>query len=259
MKSNLLYLLFFLGCYTGYTQNPRQVLKGQVVAGYYTVKDVLVVNVNAEKETRTDSLGVFNLQAKPGDTLNFSHPDLKVRRMHLAEQHFKINPLVVYVALNNAYQMEEIIIAKNNNLTAEKLGIVPKGQKVYTPAERRLYTAGDFKPIHLVGLLFGSLQVDPIINAINGRTRTLKTEIITERKENALQMLNTLYNEDEIVAQYNIPAEYVNGFLYYIVEDNELATALKAKNETLVKFLMAGLSVKYLDLINNEIQPDDDK
>ena len=69
------------------------------------------------------------------------------------------------------------------------MGIIPYGQKKYTPAERKLKTAGDFKPIHLLGLLGGAFALDPIINKINGRTKKLKKEIKVEGKETYLLLV----------------------------------------------------------------------
>jgi hypothetical protein len=49
-------------------------------------------------------------------------------------------------------QLDEVVIRRYNNINAVSLGIIPN-QKSYTPAERKLRTAGDFKPIMLLGLM----------------------------------------------------------------------------------------------------------
>jgi hypothetical protein len=50
-------------------------------------------------------------------------------------------------------QLDEVVIRRYNNINAVSLGIIPANQKSYTPAERKLRTAGDFKPIMLLGLI----------------------------------------------------------------------------------------------------------
>jgi len=40
--------------------------------------------------------------------------------------------------------------------------------------------------------------------------------------------------------------------VYFLVEDSNFARALKNKNETMAKFLMSGLSGKYLELLKDE-------
>jgi hypothetical protein len=42
-------------------------------------------------------------------------------------------------------QLDEVVIRRYNNINAVSLGIIPANQKSYTPAERKLRTAGDFK------------------------------------------------------------------------------------------------------------------
>src|SRR5690554_1516251 len=65
--------------------------------------------------------------------------------------------------------LDEVFIESNSELNAVSLGILKKEIKPLTPYERQLYTAGDFKPVHLLTLFkSGSIQLDPIINAISG-------------------------------------------------------------------------------------------
>lgn len=80
-------------------------------------------------------------------------------------------------------ELQEVVVNENTAITAENLGIIPKGQKKYTQAERQLATAGDFKPIMLLGLLGGSMQLDPLINKINGRTKRLKANVEIEKEK----------------------------------------------------------------------------
>ncbi|WAC01499.1 hypothetical protein N7U66_16040 [Lacinutrix neustonica] len=46
------------------------------------------------------------------------------------------------------------------------VGIPGYKGKPKTKSERQLQTAGDFKPIMLLGLLAGSMPFDPLLNAI---------------------------------------------------------------------------------------------
>jgi hypothetical protein len=55
----------------------------------------------------------------------------------------------------------KVVIDENSQISAENLGIIPYGQKKYSPAERKLYTARS-------GLL------DPALNWITGRKAMLK-------------------------------------------------------------------------------------
>jgi hypothetical protein len=52
------------------------------------------------------------------------------------------------------------------------LGITSANQN-HIRQQKELRTAGDFKPIMLLGLI-SSMPLDPLINKINGRTKRLK-------------------------------------------------------------------------------------
>jgi hypothetical protein len=71
-------------------------------------------------------------------------------------------------------ELKEVVVNDNAGINAENLGIVPHGQKTYTPAERKLYTAK-------------STSVDKLINAMSGRTSMLKKEMKSREKGDAFQ------------------------------------------------------------------------
>lgn len=149
-------------------------------------------------------------------------------------------------------ELKEVIVTKRPEISAVSLGISPKGIKQYTPAERKLKTAGDFKPIHLLGLLGGSLEVDPILNAISGRTTMLKKELEIEKKELLLKQLNYTFDENYFINRLKTPSEHIKGFGYYIVENEKFTTALKSKNKAMTKFLIGELAIEYNEMISNK-------
>jgi hypothetical protein len=42
---------------------------------------------------------------------------------------------------SESIDLKEVVIDENSQISAENLGIIPYGQKKYSPAERKLYTA----------------------------------------------------------------------------------------------------------------------
>lgn len=246
---NKLASLFLLFVALAAIAQEKQMLHGKTVLDNVGIPAVFVINKNSGIETKTDALGSFSLPALPGDVLVFYNSKIIVREFTLTDSSFKTQPLIVTVSYT-ANELEEVVIEKN--ITSESLGIVPKGQKKNTPRERRLYTAGDFKPIHLLGLIGGSLNVDAILNKINGRTNKIKKEIVLEKKMVFMYKINNIYSEEDIVTTFRIPKEYVQGFVFYVAEDPDFAASMKAKNTTMAKFLMTDLAVKYLKLITDE-------
>lgn len=244
---HLLYILLFIS-FQVFSQ-VRQPLQGKIVAGETAVDGVFVFNKATGIEAKTDNSGSFCVDARPGDRLAVYSPNVAAREFAISAATFLEVPYVMEVTLNG-YELKEVVI---NDVTSEKLGIVPKGQKQYTPAERRLKTASDLSPTIGIGTMAGvSLSTDAIINAISGRTKMLKKALATERKEFDMQRIDNIYTEEQIVSDLKIPVEYVSGFLFYAVEDAEFSKALKAKNNELAKLKLMVLAEKYNKLIAGE-------
>lgn len=246
MTLRLWYLVLFFA--TAAFAQDRKALNGKVLIGDIPGAGLFIINNKTGMETKTGADGTFSILAKDGDAVAVYSNRTDVREFDITEKSFTENPYVMSVNYK-AYELEEVEIDKYKNVNSESLGLVPKGSRKDTPAERKLKTAGEFKPIMFLGLLAGGMPVDPIINAITGRTKMLKKALATERKEALIEKIYGLYTEEEIATGFSIPKEYVNGFVFHIVEDADLAAALKADNTDRIKFLMAGLAVKYLEII----------
>jgi len=249
MVNKLLYIIIILFSLPAVCQD-RQNLQGHVTVGNATVAGVFVINKATGVEVKTDNNGNFTIPAHKGDYLVVYSSTIEVREFYITDLAFKEQPYAMDVK-PSAYELNEVVI--NENISAQKLGIVPKNQKKYTVAERRLYTAGDWKPTFSIGTLAGIvLPTDFIINAISGRTKMLKKALKTETKEFAIEKINGLYTETELIEELKIPEEYVQGFLFYAVEDAACAKALKDKNDDLSKLLLMELAKKYIVLIKDE-------
>ncbi len=224
-------------------------LHARVDAGQESVSGLNVVNLVTESITSTADDGTFSIMASAGDLLVITAVHLEVYR-HLVEAS-DFNATVHIEMIPKVTTLDEAIVNKYSHINAESLGIIPKGQRKYTPAERRLQTAGDFKPIHLINILGGSLPVDPIINAITGRTAMLKKELEVETKERLLAHMEVM-NQEYFTETLGIPADYVDAFRYYAVEDQILREAVKANNRTAAEFRLAELATNYKNILTSE-------
>ncbi|KGO92101.1 hypothetical protein [Flavobacterium subsaxonicum] len=246
--AKLLYLLLFITT-VGFSQE-RKPLNGRVVNGTAGISNVFVINKTLGAEVTTNSTGNFIISAKAGDKIVVYSNTLEVREFAISEACFLDNPYVLSVNYK-PYELEEVTVTASA-ITAESLNIVPKNQRKYTPAEKKLYTAGDFKWIDLLHILGGSMPFDPVLNAINGRTKRMKEGIATEKKETASDYIDGLYTEDEIINGLKVPKEHVQGFVYYAIENPAVAAATRADNQSLVRLLMIDLANKYVSLKQQE-------
>jgi hypothetical protein len=142
------------------------------------------------------------------------------------------------------------VIVENNRFNVLSLGIVSKAPVKYTVAERRLKTAGDFKPIMLLQIIGGGMPLDPLINKINGRTKRLKKLIVLEKKESDIKLISELYDDNYFRDNLNIPTENINGFKFYIVENENFIKNLDSKNEPQISFYLIVLAKEFKILLN---------
>lgn len=220
----------------------REEIRGRVSQNDSILENVLLQNITTKKNTITNSEGYFTLKASAGDTLLFSrmgYVDLiKILRKSDIENemiHIKMQELI--------NELEEVNIRNNPEINAVSLGIIPKEIKKLTTNERRLQTAGDFKWIHLLGLLGGSLQVDPILNAINGRTKELKRNIKIEQKLKNIAILEgySTYLQDEM----NLTQEEAQRIISLAGEDEKAQLIIESNNPSRIQIYLIDTWIKY--------------
>lgn len=240
--NKLVTLLFFFIVTTAFCQE-RQQLQGHINAGDAVANEVFVINKATGAETKTDSRGNFTLPVKMGDILVVYSNKTDIREFTINQFTFKEVPFEMAVNAK-AYDLDEVVI--NQQVTSESLGIVPKNQLRRTVAERRLYTAGGTE--FTLGFGF-SLSLDAVINSITGRLKMLRKALATERKEFAIEAINGLYTDYELINDLKIPEDYIRGFAFYAVEDAECAAALKDHKDELAKLRLLHLAQIYLQLL----------
>ncbi len=247
----LFFILFFTTQFLSAQSDVEKQISCKVVLDSIAIENVNIVNARSEKATTSDSKGVFSMIVKLGDVLILSAVNVETIRKTILEKDIQSEVIVIKMTLKTN-TLNEVIVNDNRNINAVSLGILSKEAKKYTPAERKLRTAGDFKPIDLLGILGGALAVDPILNAINGRTKRLKKEVVIEKNEKLLLKLEDYYKEDYYTEVLKIPKEYIKGFQYYLIEDAEFVNALNAKNKTMTSFLAKKLASDYIEIIHQE-------
>lgn len=237
-------LFFIIGFANAFAQIPIHTkLNGKISATTPDLDGVYVINLKNEAATITENGGYFSITAAPGDTLMFSAVQFVGIRIVLEQKYFE-NELFFVKLETKINQLEEVIVKKYDNINAVSLGIVPKGIKHYTPAERKYATATSGK--------LNPMGLDPLLNFISGRTAMLKKEIEVEKKENYLAQINTLFEKIFFIEKLKIPPDYVKGFQYYIIDNERFVRVLKSKNKTNIEFVMGELATKYFEILVNE-------
>ena len=236
-----------------FSQNDS-IINGKVVSESSLLEGIHIINLSKKNGAVTDSRGYFEISAKISDTLQFSAVNLKARRYVLTANDF-LKDLVFVKMESLINELDEVAIIQYKNINAVALGIVPANQKTYTPAERKLAAAEEFHWYSPLLIPLGGMSVDGLINSISGRTSMLKKELVVERKEFLLSKISDYYEREYFTKTLKIPADYVDGFLFYVVENERFTRAMRDKNKTMASFILSELAVEYLKV--SQLQPSD--
>ncbi|VXB11221.1 conserved hypothetical protein [Flavobacterium sp. 9AF] len=228
------------------------VFKGKIVSESNYLEDIHIINVSKKIGVLSERGGYFKINASVNDTLMFSAVHLKGYQRIVLLQDFEKDLVFVPMEIYEN-QLAGVTLTKYKNITAESLRIVPKGQKKYTPAERKLAAAEEFKWYSPLLIPVGGMSVDGLINSISGRTAMLKKELIVEGKEMLQEKMLSIFTKEYIRDTLKIPDDYINGFIYYVVEDSRFTNEMKRDNKTMATFVLSQLADEYLKLKEIEI------
>lgn len=220
----------------------RGEIRGRVSQNDSILENVVLRNVTTKSASLTNSKGYFSIKASVGDTLLFSRigsADL-IKILKDADVEKKLLEIKMKELIN---ELQEVNIQNISEINAVSLGIIPKEIKPLTTNERRLQTAGDFKWIHLLGILGGNLQIDPILNAINGRTNELKRNVLIEQKLKNIAVLEgyTTYLHKEM----KLTKEEAQRIISLAGEEESVQSVIDSNNPDRIKFHLLDTWIKY--------------
>ncbi|MEK6510385.1 hypothetical protein [Myroides odoratimimus] len=222
----------------------RKMIDGKIVSRTKRLDGVYVANINTGESTMTAPGGYFKLKAQENDTIMFSGPVFLGYRHQLDDIDLKRDIILIPLEPNSLYyELDEIVITK---ITSESLGLIPKGTKIRTPAERKLYTATTGS---------GLISVDAIVNMISGRTKMLKKALAYEKQEGRKDKFLMYISPEKLTKDYSIPKDYVYGFAYYVATDELMASILNTNivDEKKVASRAGELALEFIELIHEKL------
>lgn len=230
-------LLFLFTFQLFFAQNDT-IIKGVVKAENVSVEGIHVVNLVNEKTTITNAQGEFSIEAKEDDLLVFSAIHLEYARKSISKSDYAAKSITITM-LPKTNELEEVVLTEYTRINAKDLGIINYTPKTLTPAQRRLYTAQS-------GIL------DPLLNWISGRTKGLKKELEVEKKEGYLVLLNDMFDNNYFQETLKIPELYIEGFKYYIVEEEGVVSPLLTNNKEQTSFILTKLAIEFNEFLKDE-------
>lgn len=210
-----------------------------------------VLNLSAEKATITNEDGYFSLPAEEGDTLVFSAVQLKRTLLVVSRAMLESKGIIVPIE-EFVNQLDEVVVMPYNLtgdigrdlqqmpgekvLVASTLGLPNAYAKFPTQAERRLYEATTGG---------GIIPLNPVINAISGRTRYLKKVLAAERTYARTQRVREFYPDSLFVQDLKIPATRIADFMYYCEVDTLFPTVVDTADRLRIWEYLKQKSARY--------------
>ena len=232
-------------------------LEGRVYSKDGDVAATHVLNTTTKRATITDGNGFFSIMVNLNDTLLFSAVQFK--KTELVVTQAILQQKLVYVPLEEALtELDEVIVRPYNLsgdlgldakslqigpvVTASTLGLPNAYAKVPTKAERNLYAA-TANPI---------MSFDPLINAITGRTKMLKTQVKQEEKYARTQRVRDFYPDSLYIKDLKIPELRIDDFMYFCEVDPDFQTLVATRDRLQLWEYMRRKSIVYRE--NNGLE-----
>ena len=227
--------------------NLRKPLRGKITADTAQLKEIFIINNQTNEAVEVEARGYFTVMAMAGDMLLFSSTRFKARQYIVKQTDFDGDLLLV--EMQAMIQLDEVVIERYDHIKAVDLGILAGPPKKFTVAQRRLAFSDGSRNIYGLN---NQVSLDGVLNGLSGRTAMLRKNVEVEKKESFLKQIENMFDEAFFTGNLKIPAIYVKGFLYYIVENDSFTRVLPAGNKVALSFLLTQLAEKYLETIDLE-------
>lgn len=256
MPKHLLFILIaVLASFLGFSQDNTTLLKGKVSSSKNDVSNVLIVNLNSNKSTITDSLGIFSIEVKLKDSVRFTAVQYLPKEIVISESHMN-SSLITIQLIDNIIDLNEVTVTPYNltgeidrdidrlhiepTVTSYSLGLQNADVTKMTQSERLLQEADRGKYVSLqimdeygklneilsyVGLSV-KVNTHKIMNKVSGRTRLLEEMVERDENMNLEKEIIYKFSKRTIAEHFNIPESNVNGFITYCLSQpdfNELS------------------------------------
>lgn len=215
-------MLFFLNTVALSAQSGLQKdLEGRVRSKDGDVSATHVLNTTTKKATITDINGFFSITARINDTLVFSAIQFKKKQIVVTSAIFSSAMLIVPME-DALTELDEVVVTPYNLsgditkdlvkleiepvVTASTIGLPNAYVKVPTKPERELFEATTGG---------GLVPLNPILNAISGRTKMLKKRVARNNLYDRTLRVRSFYADSLYRTELKIPESKTDDFFYF--------------------------------------------
>ena len=235
-----------------YSQSIHSEIRGQVFIADSDASGVHVINLSKNRVTITNSKGEFQLKAQVNDTISFSLIGYSNRKLIVTEKIIQGDEMYIQLE-ESAIDLAEVIVKpfyltgslkedmidQEKEISASKLNLPNANVKIKTQSERKFYTATDWD------FKLTSIKLDPIINAISGRTKVLKNRIRLENERAKYDKVYQNIGSSILIESFNIPRDNIYEFYHFCEADPKFDSIIEFNNYGKVYLFMEKKSLEY--------------
>ena len=259
MPKNRLFLIVFLfvSSYSGAQSIFSDRLEGQVLSEGKGIEDVHVMNTSRNRATITNANGEFAISANVNDTILFSAVQYTKKTLVVSSAMLESTRIIVTLE-EFVNELDEVVlrpydlsgdlsrdmgqIKTGQIVTASTLGLPNAYVKPITQAERKLHEA----------TTGGSgIPLNPILNAMTGRTKYLKKVLAREKKYARTGRVREFYADSLFVKELKIPETKIDDFMFYCEVDFAFSAVVDTHDRLKIWEFLKKKSTVYRE--NNEI------
>ena len=206
----LLFLIF--ASYQLYAQDRRIKISGEIKSDSIPVVNAHIINLNSEKGTVSNHLGLFELSVKENDTILFSDIQFENILIRIGAHHLENKYVKVKFQLN-INELDEVILQDSN--MAFSLGLPNADVIPMTESERKVnYYKKGGSISKLYGLISGEQKTRRKIQrleAADDQNITIQRDVLRIRNH---------FKDDFFIYTLKIPEDSINNFIVTCVGDN---------------------------------------
>ena len=233
MKNQLLFF-FLLSTIISFSQEKRKLINGTIKFNSDFKGDVHIINKNTSIGTISNNSGWFEIPVMKGDSLFFSHINLKKKTILITEKNF-LNGEIEIELEEKTYDLKEITFVKPKSMfEIYNEGKRYKGPKVNAITLGLPFTKSKVKKeTAIVSINSGAVvSLDNLINSLNGNNRRKKQLLKLSNEDRVLAKIRKHFTDDFFVTDLKIRKENINPFLNYCVRKKIISLY---KNEESIK------------------------
>jgi hypothetical protein len=228
-------------------------IEGRVFSKDGDVAATHVQNLSTKRATITDIDGFFSIYANLNDTLLFSA--VQYKKKHLVITADMLKQKILRVLLDDALNVLDEVTVTPYNLsgdiakdlqvirtdavvTSQTVGLPNAYARVPSKAERELFEATTGG---------GILPLNPILNAISGRTKMLKKRVARNDLYARTLRVKEFYADSLFTSELNIPKDKIDDLLYFCEVDNDFQKVVDSHDRFKIWEFIRKKSVLYLE------------